>query len=252
MKEIIELIDETVNTGHPIFLIDAEKGLPVAGNTIANDLFAEYTNKFDFFKIFTKEMGIQIFMILENFTGYKVLDDCFITTQKRETLPCSLEFIYGKDSKESILLIVKIKEDQRSHFLNIFLNHMKRPAFMMECVGTTEVDFLIRSANELFYTAFATSKETFGQEYDNHFQNIIHAQEKDDYMNNVIQTVQNSVSGIINVPVQTANGDNKVLYFSHKTAKPLLDKDDNRIFCLLVDPEDTLEEIECTFTNKSK
>ncbi|MFI3254136.1 MAG: hypothetical protein R3Y63_07325 [Eubacteriales bacterium] len=250
MKKIIELIDETVNTGHPIFLIDAEKGLPVAGNTIANDLFAEYTNKFDFFKIFNKEMSIQIFMILENFTGDKVIEDCYVTTQKRDLLPCSVEFTYGKDTKEAILMIVKIKEDHRAHYLNILLNHMKKPAFMMECAGVLEVDLVIHSANELFYEAFACTKDTIGQKYQNHFQEMIHAQGRAEYITDITQAVQRSGSGIIDVPVQTSNGDKMVLYFSHTIAKPLLEENDSRIFCLLVNPEDTIEEIECPFARE--
>ncbi|MFI3253693.1 MAG: hypothetical protein R3Y63_05075 [Eubacteriales bacterium] len=176
-----------------------------------------------------------------------MIEDCNLKTQKRDLLPCSLEFTYAKDSKEAILLIVKIKEDHRPHYLNILLNHMKRPAFMMECAGILEVDLIIRSANDLFYQAFACTKETIGKRYDNHFQEMIHAQGRSEYVIDIVQGVQRSFSGIIDVPVQTANGDKMVLYFSHTIAKPLLEENDNRIFCLLVNPKDTLEEIECPF-----
>lgn len=247
MLSIVQVLDGTITTGNPIFIIDTATGLPFAGNKIANDLFAEYTNKFDFFKIFNKEMSIELFMIIENFTGEKVIEDCVLTTQRRDVLHCSLEFTYAKHTKEAILLLVKIKEDHRPHYLNVLLNHMKRPAFLLECVTKEETELVIHQANQLFYHAFACSEETIGEKYDNLFQKMISSEGRDQYIREILESIRGSGSGIIKVPIQTVDNQKLALYFSHSLIRPLLEKEDRRFICQLVQLNETVEEIECPF-----
>lgn len=247
MYKVVDLLDETVNSGNPIFIIDKKSGLPVAGNKVANDLFAESRNKFDFFKIFSKEIAIKLYIIMENFRDTVLIDDCQLKTQRRVMLQCSLEFNYAKDTKEAILLLVKIKEDNRAHYLNVLLNHIKRPAFILECAGEEETDLIIHNANSLFYDSFACTEENIGEKYDNLFQKMLNLDGREQFVQDIVQAVGEKTNGIIDVPVQTVQREILSLYFSHTMVKPLLKENDKRFFCELVDKESTIEEIECPF-----
>lgn len=247
MYKVVDLLDETVNTGNPIIIIDKKSGLPVAGNKIANDLFAESRNKFDFFQIFSKEIGIKLYIIMENFKDTVVIDECYLKTQRRNMLQCSLEFNYAKDTKEAIMLLVKIKEDHRPYYLNILLNHIKRPAFLMECVGEEEIDLIIHSANALFYDSFACTEENIGEKYENLFQKMISLDGREQFVQDIVQAVREKNQGIIDIPIQTVKSEILSLYFSHSVTKPLLEAGDKRFFCELVAKGETLEEIECPF-----
>lgn len=248
MLKVMDILDENIHTGNPIFMIDTSTGLPVAGNKEANNLFAESKNVFDFFKIFNKEVTIQLFFILENFTGEKVLDDCYLTTLNRDLLNCSIEFTYAKDTKEAILLVVKIKEDHRPHYLKVLINHIKRPTFLLECKESEQICLYIHDANELFYKAFNCSADTIGQRYEHLLQNMITSEGEDNYISEILESTGKQDSGIVKIPLQNVQGEDLAVYFSHSAIKRLIDQGDKRIFCQLVKADMSLEAIECPFT----
>lgn len=249
MLKTIDILNKTQKTGNPIILIDTAKGLPVGGNREANDLFAEAENLFEFFKIFSKEVSIEIFMILENFTGKHKIEDCEATTLNRDVFHCTLDFTYASDTKESIFIIMKVKEDNRSHYINILLNHKKRPAFILEFVDSPDSDLVIHEANDLFYQSFACCKETIGEKYKNSLQRMINKEGQERYVMDIKEAIKEQEKGIVEIPFQTVHGETLAFYFSHSTIKPLLDKEDNRIFCQLVKSGEMLESIENPFTH---
>lgn len=246
MLHILEILDTEAPSGNSIFLIETATSTILGGNRQANDLFAWRENVFDLpaivKNVFTVSYIVEQAQLLLAQQDIASLDDIEVVTLKGEILKCSVDLIYATEQGEGLLLILKIKEDRRPHYLKMILDKNKRPAFLLRYGD----DLLVRDGNDLFFKSFACTRDNIQEKYQNNFELFLSEEERIHYVADIYQHIQQENKGILEVPLRTARGDTLFFYFSKDAIKHLVD-DEHCAFCLLVDQEETLEEIECPY-----
>lgn len=244
MKKILELLDSELNTENSIFILDGATASCFGGNAKANEHFANNPDQFDFSTIFYEENPLapllkQATEALESQERFEVAEQILFSKEK-EKYNCNLEFTFVNDSRQAILMVVKIQEDQRPHYIKLLLDRSKRPAFLIE----PGEHFQIRAANEAFYKSFACTEKTIQAKYGGNFVNFLPEEGREEYISDIRQSLHRSNSAIVDVPLQTAFGEDLLFYFSKDEIKDLLEEGEECYYCLLVGPKETLEEVE--------
>lgn len=247
MSILLHLLDKEAKSGNPIFLLHGKTGTILAGNQKANELFASQTGNFNLDKMFGKFVAMQMNEAVKRIANeiQVRISDIEATTEEKKVLQCNLDFSYATDTRESILMIVKIKEDYRPFFLDTLLKKSKRPTFFME-LGE---HLTIRNGNDLFYQAFACTRENIGVKYENHFDNFLSKDDREDYVSDIVQAISEKNSAIVDVPLRTARGETLYFYFSKSAVKFLCDRKKPYVYCQLVQQDETLKSVENPFDN---
>lgn len=245
MVHILELLDTEAPSGNAIFLIETESASVLGGNRQANDMFAQRPNDFNLKKILKNAYSVHYLIELaEELLAEQdiaTLKNIEIITLKDEIFSCNLDLLYATENQEGLLIIVKIQEDRRPHYLKLLLDKNNRPAFLLHCGD----DLIVRGGNDLFYKSFACTRENIQEKYQNRFELFLSEEERLNYVAHIYNTLQQESHGILNVPLRTARGEVLYFYFSKKAIKHLVE--DTSVFCLLVGQNETLEQVECPY-----
>lgn len=241
--QILELLDREVPSGNPIFMIKTEQKQLIGGNEKANQLFSTEKNVFDLEKLFEESFSAllteAISQLKEGQTVFTA-EDLSLKNVHGEKMCVHLEFTYATNDGAGIILIMKIQEDRRPHYIEMLLKKNKHPAFMVE-YGE---NLMIRQGNDAFYHAFICTEENIEEKYQNRFENFLPEDERDEYVSDIFQALSKLESGIVDIPIQTAHRDNLFFYFSKNILKNLLEEGEKCIFCLLVEQDEKIEDIE--------
>lgn len=170
--------------------------------------------------------------------------DTEVMGSDRNNMPCDISFSYVNDDKTHIFLKIRPILDNKTYYLEKFIDTRKRPAFTMNRTG----EFLVGLGNESFYRAFACNKETIRTRYKSEFVRFLQAEGRKQTEAKIRNAISKSHHGIIDVPIQTAYGDTLFFYYDTKKLRQLEKKEEgNLMFCLLVNPTDTIEDLDDPF-----
>lgn len=238
---ILQVLDHSKNA---IFVIHTESSSFIGGNATAKKLFDLPDGKVDVGQVFGTALNADILMekvipdLMESEKSR--MDDVDISSVDGEKIPSTMEFVLGSDDMEFVFLILRIQVDRRPVYLDRLFNRSKRPTFMLEC----QEQLIVRFGNQPFYKAFACNPENIGEKYDNIFDNFLAEETKDEDIAKIFEAIADKPSAILDIQVKVATGETLLFYYNYKKLKPLMEEDERCLFCQLVEPNETLEEVE--------
>lgn len=167
---------------------------------------------------------------------FTVLEDTSVVLNDEEEMDCNIVFTFATPEKKHLFMKVHPIIDNRPYYMEKFIESRKRPAFVLNVSENLTVNF----GNDNFYKCFACNKTSMKLRYKNYFGNLLAEEMRRDYEEVIHAAVKNQVSGVLDVPVQTAMGDVLYFYFDATRLRQVTDDPSVNLFCLLV-PKDISE-----------
>lgn len=238
--EVLNVLEKSVNA---IMAVELPSMKVISDNRVARELFSINKTQIRLSTLFfslEKAMGIMSQAQEELKTKQKFrIWDTEVMGSDREKIPCDVEFSYVNDSKQHMFLKVRPVLDNKTYYLEKFIETRKRPAFTLSKTGP----FIVNLGNEAFYKSFACNKETIHTRYKGEFVRFLHEEGRDDDEKKIRDAMAKSPNGIVDIPIQTAYGDTLWLYYDLQKLKQLEKEIDTLIFCLLVKKTDRVEDL---------
>lgn len=243
--EVLKIMEKSVSA---IVAFETSTLKPVSENDRATELLSINGATLRLSTLFFSKEKAEALLLdvkknLETQDKYRIWDTEVMGNQ-RKAIPADLEFSYVTPDKTHMFLKVRPILDNKTYYLEKFIETRKRPAFTMNKNG----DFIVGIGNDIFYKSFACNKETISTRYKNEFVRFLREDARKDDEEKIRQAIAQQPSGILDIPIQTAYGDTLWFYYDTKKLRQL-EKDDtgNLMFCLLVSKEDTIEQLDDPF-----
>lgn len=165
--------------------------------------------------------------------------DTEVMSRDREVMACDIEFSYVNSDKTHLFLKVRPILDNKTFYLEKFIETRKRPAFTLSKDG----QFHVGLANEAFYKAMACNAVSIETRYKKEFTRFLQEEGRAETQQQILDAMDANSSGILDIPIQTAYGDVLWFYYDTKKLKQLEKETDSLMFCLLVDRSDTIADL---------
>ncbi len=169
--------------------------------------------------------------------------DTEVRGSAKDNVKCDIEFSFVNDAKTHFFLKIRPIVDNKSYYLEKFIETRRRPAFTMNRHG----DFIVGLGNDSFYAAFACNKETIKTKYNGEFVRFLQEEGRKQTEAKIRNAIAKNSNGILDIPIQTARGDTLFFYYDTKKLKQVEVEVDNTMFCLLVSKTDTIEALDDPF-----
>lgn len=238
--EVLKVLEKSVNA---IMAIEVATLQVISDNRVARELFSVKGNAINLSSLFfSKENASEIMEgvceKLKEKPKHRIWDT-EVMGSEREKIPCDVEFSYVNDDKTHMFLKVRPVLDNKTYYLEKFIETRKRPAFTMSPTG----EFIVKLGNESFYKSFACNKETIRTRYQGQFVRFLNEDDRKVDEQKIRDAIAKKPNGILDIPIQTAYGDTMWLYYDTQKLKQLEKEIDSLMFCLLVKKTDTVEDL---------
>lgn len=165
--------------------------------------------------------------------------DTEVMSRDSEVMACDMEFSYVNSDKTHLFLKVRPILDNKTFYLEKFIETRKRPAFTL----STDGSFHVGLANEAFYKAMACNAVSIETRYKKEFVRFLQEEGRAETEQQIRDAMKANSNGILDIPIQTAYGDVLWFYYDTKKLKQLEKETDSLMFCLLVDRSDTIADL---------
>lgn len=238
--EVLKVLEKSVNA---IMAIEVPSLKVISDNRVARELFSVKSSPIDLSSLFfsaenAKEIMSGVYEKLKTTQKHRIWDT-EVMDSDHERIPCDVEFSYVNDDKTHMFLKVRPVLDNKTYYLEKFIETRKRPAFTMSPTG----EFIVKLGNESFYKSFACNKETIRTRYNGEFVRFLHEDNRKEEEQKIRDAIAEKPHGILDIPIQTAYGDTMWLYYDTKKLKQLEKEIDSLMFCLLVKKTDKVEDL---------
>lgn len=242
--EVLKVLEKSVNA---IMAVEVANLKVVSDNRMAREMFTEKDVPIRLSTLFmssgkAEEVMSEVLVDLESLDKVRVWDT-EVMGGDGEKIACDMEFSYVNDSKTHLFLKVRPILDNKTFYLEKFIETRKRPAFTMSRTG----DFIIGMGNASFYRAFACNEESLRIRYHGEFALFLQEAGREDDLAKMRNAISRNPSGILDIPIQTAYGDTLWFYYDTKKLRQLEKEDHSLMFCLLVSKTDTIENLDDPF-----
>lgn len=245
---MLDILNQNANAVNAILAVDIEKQTVVGENQLAKEYFSAKEGATDFVRLLGPATNSDEF-VRKVREALKRRDKVQITGahvmgKTGEKLECDMTFSYITPENTHVFMKIRPKIDNKPYYLEKFIETRRRPAFTLNL----HEDLTINYGNEAFFQAFACTKDTMKSKYNSLFANLLSQESKDQDVKTIRQAVEDQSSGILDeVSLQTARGDRLWFYYNKNKLKQVENDSKRNLFCLLVDSEATLEELEDPF-----
>lgn len=165
--------------------------------------------------------------------------DTEVMSRDSETMACDVEFSYVNSDKTHLFLKLRPILDNKTFYLEKFIETRKRPAFTLSKEG----EFHVGLANEAFYKAMACNAVSIETRYKKEFVRFLQEEGREETEQQIREAMKSNSRGILDIPIQTAYGDVLWFYYDTNKLKQLEKESDSLMFCLLVDRSDTIADL---------
>lgn len=246
---MIDLLDTKSNAVNAIMAIDLETKKVVRQNQLSADYFYQREGATDLKKLFgedtDKDEFIQGVLVELEDNDKAVISGTTVQGKTGDEVECHLTFSYLNDEYSHLLLKVHPIIDNKPYYMEKFIETRTRPAFTLN----VKDNLSINQANDVFYKSFACNEESLKIIYRNMFVNLLAQDSRQDYEKQILDAIDENHYAIVEIPIKTARGETLWLYFNKRKLRPVEDKENPSLFCLLVSREDTLADIDNPFDN---
>lgn len=242
--EVLKVLEKSVNA---IMALEVSSLNVVSDNRMARELFSIKNDPIRLSTLFftldqAENIMSEVLIDLESLDKVRVWDT-EVMGADNEKIACDMEFSYVNDSKTHLFLKVRPILDNKTFYLEKFIETRKRPAFTMNRTG----EFIVGIGNASFYRSFACNDETLRTRYHGEFVRFLSESSRNEDEAKIRNAISRNPSGILDIPIQTARGETLWFYYDTKKLKQLEKEEDGLMFCLLVDKSDTIEALDDPF-----
>ncbi len=247
---MLDLLDgSATNAVNTILAVDVAGKKVVRQTPLATEFFHQQDGHTSLKRLLGKERSLDDFLgeatsLLDTTPKY-VISDTTVVGKTGEELDCHITCSYITDEKKHLFLKIRPIIDNRPYYLQRFIHTRSRPAFTLD----VKDNLSITVANDVFYKSFACNEESLKIIYRNLFVNLLAQDSRKDYEKQILEAVEEHEAFIVEIPIKTARGETKWLYFNKTKLKQVSEEGNPCLFCLLVDPEETIEELDRPFVN---
>lgn len=238
--EVLKVLEKSVSA---ILAIESDTLKTISENHRATELLSINAapirlSTLFFSKSKAEKIMAEVTAQLETQDKYRIWDT-EVMSATREPLPCDMEFSYVNDSKTHFFLKIRPILDNKTYYLEKFIETRKRPAFTMNKHG----EFIVGLGNDSFYKSFACNQETIRTRYKGEFIRFLQEEGRKEDEAKIRNAISEKSSGILDIPIQTAYGDTLWFYYDTQKLKQLEKEENTLMFCLLVNKTDTIEDL---------
>lgn len=241
--KMLEALENSINA---IVAIELRSEKIVSENRRARELLSINGKPIDLVELFastSKKNHIinTAYGVLMREDKYRIWDT-EVQAADKQILKCDMEFTFVNDSKSHFFLKIRPVVDNKTFYLERFIETRKRPAFTL-----SRKDFLVGLGNDSFYSSFACNRETIKTKYNSEFVRFLQQEGRMETEEEIRAAMAAHTHGILNIPIQTARGETLWFYYDQKKLKQVEVEVDSLMFCLLVDKMDTIEDLDDPF-----
>ncbi len=242
----LKMLEALENSLNAIVAIELRSEKVVSENKRARDLLSIKGKPIDleqlFFSTSKKNHTINAaYAALQREDKYRIWDT-EVRGSGKENVKCDIEFSFVNDSKTHFFLKVRPIVDNKTYYLEKFIETRKRPAFTLN-----RRDLKVGIGNDSFYRSFACNSESIKTKYNSEFVRFLQEEGRAETEQQIKTTMAEHNRGIIDIPIHTARNETLFFYYDLKKLKQVEIEADSLIFCLLVEKTDTIEDLDDPF-----
>ncbi len=238
--KMLEALEKSLSA---ILAVELKSEKVVSENLRARELLSENGKNIDLSALFFTKVNKNnilnaMYSALQHEDKYRIWET-EVQTGDKGKLECDLEFSFITDVRTHIFIKIRPIVDNKSYYLQHFIETRKRPAFTMCRTG----NFIVGIGNDKFYKAFACDKDTIKTKYNNEFSHFLNQDGRKETVEKLRTAIEQNSSGILDIPIQTARGETLYFFYDTKKLRQVEKEAGTLMFCLLVAKTDTIEEL---------
>lgn len=246
---VLDALETKHSAINAILVVELDSLRVVMANTLALEYFARRDNNISLQRTLGADTNLKdLFQSVQDDLGEKletVMEDATLERNIGDELECDLTFTYASPEKKHVFLKIHPNFDNRPYYLEKFIESRPRPAFTLNL----NANLSINHGNAKFFQAFACNKTSMKLRYKNYFGNLLAEEFRSEYEALIFGGVNRAPYGRLEIPVQTAQGESLWFYYDTLRLRKLEEDFHNNLFCLLVNKEDTHEDLNNPFHN---